>query len=448
MTTVHVRTNYNDDGAIPVPTKITAADMNGISAQLNTNTDDIASMQALRPRRSTIAAMGTSITALGSYGWSQPWLGHCYLNQLQLLTHQRIRYGAGNFAVSGTVLAQMQSDQLPQVLAMNPPPGACVVEGPTNDLQSVSYNFPAAVNMFKQIIAALVKAGIPPILWCPPPNDYVGPVATATIHARTYQWNTWIRRFADEIGYPLINAHAALAQLDGTLKAGVSGDGIHPNGYGHRLIAEQAIADGLADWFPVNSLVHTARNTDDLTNMFNNGTINEGLHTVDTNADGVANGLSSGGTGTRSYAVVAPVATDQLAGSWQQSTAAASATSNVTRSFSTGWSVGDTIAFSARVQASGIEASGGGWWLVALKTDIPGGYTAPDGTTGLTYLWDGTYQWDCDMADGELYVEFTIPTGATTLQLWESLGGATTAPITLRVGELTVRNLTTGGLLV
>lgn len=413
----------------------------------------------LRPARNTIAAVGDSITALGSEAWYQPWMGHVWLNQLHIQSHQRIRYGGGNFSVAGTTIDTQQSVQLPKVLAMNPLPGACVLAVATNDIQSTTYNFGVTVDKLKIMIASLVSVGIAPILWCVPPNDFIwgaGLGATvAQIHARTYQWNAWIRRYAAVNGFALVDAFTALAQADGTAIPG-SMEGtiltghVHPTGYGHRRIARQAIEDGLADIFPPNSLVNTARNTDDISTLFNDGSsLNYGLFTTDTNADGVADGLAGSGTGTHSFSLIAPISSDELRGNWQQSVVSSiGGTSNLIASFTTGWSIGDTIAFSCRVQTSGVEAAGG-QYLVALKTDTPGGFTAPDGTMGLVYLWQGIPSWDGDIPDGELYVEFVIPALATDLQLWVSITSVTVAtPLTLRVGEVTIRNLTTGGLLI
>lgn len=411
-------------------------------------TPAVAVPNARRPLRNTIAAVGDSITALGSYGWYQPWLGHTWINQLQVLSHQRIRYGGGNFSVAGTAIATQQSVQLPLVLAMNPLPGACVLAVGTNDIQSTGYSFSTTATALKQMVAALLAVGVVPILWCPPPNNYVGSVSVATVHARTYAWNTWIRRYAAANGFALVDAFTALAKSDGTMVSGATTDLIHPTGYGHRLIAQQALADGLADIFPPNSLVNTARTTDDLTNLFNSGTVNYGLFTTDANSDGVADGLTGSGTGTYSFTRVAPVSTDQLLGFWQQATVSAGGTANLIASFSTGWSVGDTIAFSARIQTSGVDASNGSWHLVALKTDTPGGFSLPDGSGSATYLWNGTYVWDGDIDDGDLYIEFVIPATATDLIFNATLNAASGGTATLRVGEVTVRNLTTGGLLI
>lgn len=424
------------------------ADLNNFALEIN---------RKLRPTRNTIAAIGDSITAGGTYGWYQTWMGGPYLNQIQMRSHQRIRFGAGNYAVSGATLASMQATQLPHILSMNPLPGACVIAGATNDMQGISWSFSTSAGLLKSMVTDLLAVGIVPILWCPPPNnhDWAGNPSVATIHNRTYKWNTWIRRYAAANGFAVIDAHTALAQLNGDFIPGTLTGGtdlIHPTGYGHRLIAEQALADGLADIFPPNSLVNTSRNTDDLTNMLNNGTINQGLFTVDTNADGVADGLSASGAGTYALSLVDPTPQDQLMGKWQQVVVSSiGGVANVVASFTTGWSVGDTIAFSARIQTSGSEAALGGWHLVALLTDIPGGFAMPDGSGSSTFLWHGVTSWLNDMNDGELYIEFVIPTGSTDLQLWitaNMIGATVATPLTLRVGEVTIRNLTTEGVLV
>lgn len=411
----------------------------------------------IRPQRNTIAVVGDSISALGSEGWYQPWLGHTWVNQLQVLSHQRIRYGGGNFSIAGTNISNQQTVQFPQILAMNPLPGACVLAVGTNDIQAATFDLNATATAVKAMVAALLAVGVAPILWCPPPNNHVGGVGFATvaqIHSRTYAWNIWVRRYAAENGFALVDAFTALAQSDGTAKTGTinASDLIHPTGKGARFIARQAIEDGLADIFQPNSLVNTARTTDDLSNMLNNGTTNLGLFTTDSNADGVADGLGASGSGY-TCSLVAPSSSDQIQGNWQRSTVAAiGGSSLLAYTFSTGWSIGDVIAFSARIRTSGFDVSSGdtqGFYLVSLKTDTPSGFTVPDGSASLTFLWNGIYEWDSDIDDGELYVEFPIPVGATDLVLWMSVGSTTVAtPMVLDVAEVTVRNLTTGGLLI
>jgi hypothetical protein len=393
--------------------------------------------------RNTIAAVGDSITALGSYGEYQPWLGASCYYQLPIMTHQRIRYGAGMFAVSGSLIQAAHDTQLPNVLAMNPLPGACILCVNTGSIANdPSYSFTTSVSLVKSMVNSLLAAGVVPILWTVTPITSGTAYTPTQIAASAQQWNAFIRRFAAAQGLPLIDAFTAMAQVDGTPIAGTMRDTIHPNAVGHRLIAQQALADGLADIFPPNSLVNTSRSTADLSNLFNNGTINYGLFTTDTNSDGIADGLSKvGSTGT--FALVAPAPSDELMGSWQQMTASSGASCGLSAVL-TGWSTGDTIAFSCRYQTQNVEASGG-FYFITLFSDTPGGFVTPDGTMTATYLYQGVYQGSRDMDDGELYVEYQIPTAVTDLSLKLSISGVVTGSAILRIGEVTIRNLTTGG---
>jgi lysophospholipase L1-like esterase len=399
----------------------------------------------IRPGRNTIAALGDSITWWGNLLGYGPSIGQNYLQQLQVMTHQRIRYAGADFAISGSNLNSALTVQLPQVVAMNPLPGACVVASASNDLDQVSSpnpNFTAMKTTLKSIVAGLLNAGIAPILWCVPPNNFGG--SPSTYQANIHQWNSWIRRYASLNGFAVIDAHTACAAIDGTYISGLGqSDLIHPTGAGQRAIAQQAISDGVADMFPPNSLVHTARQTNDLSNLFNNGTINLGLFTTDTNSDGVADGLTASGAGT--FSLVTPLASDNLYGKWQQMTASTGQTPSLQASITTGWSVGDVIAFSCRVQTQNIEAAGA-VFDVCLLTDTPGGFTPPGGSS-VTALYNGIENWTGDAEDGELYVELTVLSAMTDMKLLVWLPSVTSGTATVRVGEVTIRNLTTGGLL-
>lgn len=441
-----LREDWNDGDIIH------GSDIDAIDEAVNADTDAVTLLESeafRHPARNTIAALGDSITFSDEVTGYQPTIGSNHLNQLQVMTHQRIRFGGADFAISGSNLSNALTVQLPQVLAMNPLPGACVIASATNDLWIVAApnpNFTAMKTTLRSIVTALLEAGVAPILWCVPPNTNAsGSITPANYQANIHQWNTWIRRYASLNGFPVIDAHTALAAINGTYISGLgAGDLIHPNTPGERAIAQQALADGLADIFPPNTLVHTARQTNDLSNLFNDGTTNLGLFTVDSNADGVANGLTA--SGTAAYAVVAPATSDNLSGNWQQATATTGQTAVLQASFTTGWSVGDIIAFSARFQTEGVEASLA-QYLLAVTTDTPGGYTPPGGTSQTT-LYNGMDGWNSDMEDGELYVEFPVLSQMTNMYLLVWIQLVTSGTMKLRIGEVTIRNLTTGGLLV
>lgn len=429
----------------------TNVEQNTLDADVNAADAAIAALIAAgagilrRPLRNTIAAVGDSITWWGNILGYGPSMGHNYLQQLQVLTYQRINFDGADFAISGSNLNSALTVQLPQVLALNPPPGACVIGSATNDLDQVSSpnpNFAAMKTTLKTIVATLINAGIVPILWCVPPNNFGG--SPATYQANIHQWNTWIRRYASLNGFAVIDAHTACAAIDGTYTSGLGqSDLIHPSGAGQRAIAQQAISDGVADIFPHSSLVNTARQINDLSNLFNNGTINWGLFTTDSNSDGVADGLT--GAGPAAFSLVSPLPSDNLHGNWQQMSASTGQVSSLQASITTGWSVGDIIAFSCRVQAHGIESSAATYDIVLL-TDTPGGYIIPGGSS-VTALYNGMENWMADIEDGELYIEFPVAPQMTDMKILIWLPSIPSGTATIRVGELTIRNLTTGGLL-
>lgn len=409
------------------------------------NTIEVSGRHALR---NTIAVVGDSVTAGDEYDAYQPAVGHSWPQQLQVMTHQRIRFGGANFAVAGTLYADALATQLPQVLAMNPLPGACVIASGGNDVRTVAApnpNFTTMIATLKEIVASLLQAGIVPILWCITPDTYNSPLAPALFQANIHQWNTYIRRYATVNGFPVIDAHTATSDINGVYYSGYGdpANAAHPNGAGQRLIAQSALADGILDVFTPNTLVHTARQINDLSNMFNNGTINLGLFTTDVTTPGIGDGLT--GAGTATYSLVAPTGPDNLHGNWQQMTVTAGNNAHLSASFTTGWNVNDVIAFSARIQTQNVESSGASWYA-CMVTDTPGGYTTPAGPS-VTTLYNGITLWQADVQDGEVYVEFPMLSAMTDLKLYIWISAVTSGSATVRVGEATIRNLTQGGFL-
>lgn len=394
-----------------------------------------------RPARNTVTIIGDSIAEWGSQGYQfAPLMGDQYMNHISVETFGRVRF-AGQYAVKGgTTLTTIRATLLPMVLATSPLPGACIISGGTNDAGNVdtTFSLPYSAGALKGMVAALDRAGIMPILvTIPPREDGFSVNATA--------WNTWIKRFAGVNGWPLIDIEGAVTQADGTFIPAYKFNTIHPNTVGHRAVALKAISDGIADIFPPNGGYLTSRSTADLSTMFNNGTLNEGMFTVDTNADGVANGLALTGTATAS--VVAPTAADDLMGNWQQlqRTTGNTGIAFLNRSVSSGWSVGDVLALSARIQTDNINTTQTPFY-VNLQISIPGGYLTPVGS--VTTLYHGLLQWTSDV-DGLAYVEAPVPAGASTVTFQIQMNAVANAGTPrVRVGEATLRNLTTGGLLV
>lgn len=376
-----------------------------------------------------------------------PLLGDMYMNHICVETFQRVRY-AGVYATGGYNLGQIQSTLLPYVLALNPLPGACFILGGTNDVANSGqpagvFSLSFTAGLLRSIVSPLLNAGIVPILVTIPSRT-----DSTTFNTNAVKFNQWLRRYASTNGFPLVDMYTAVTATNGVWKSGYNFDSIHPNELAHKATAQQAISDGLTDIFPPAGSVLTSRSTVDLSTMLNDGTINQGLFTVDTNADGVADGLTK--TGSTSVAsVVAPTTADNINGNWQQLTRTTGGTGSATlqKQFTTGWSVGDVIAFSARVQTANIGTTQTKFY-VRLFNAIPGGYTTLSGSN-ITQGFQGIQAWLSDVDDGLVYVEAPVPAGATTLYFQMQLDAVTNAGTpTLRVGEVTVVNLTTGGLLV
>jgi len=70
---------------------------------------------------------------------------------------------------------------------------------------------------------------------------------------RIVELNRWLRGFAAERRLAFADYHAALATPDGSMKPGLSSDGVHPNAAGYRAmeaVAEPALAEALKGLSP------------------------------------------------------------------------------------------------------------------------------------------------------------------------------------------------------
>lgn len=394
-----------------------------------------------RPVRNTVVALGDSITAVSNTNLYQPMMGESFATALCVESFQRLRW-SGSYATAGFTLTDIQATHLPSVLALSPAPGACILMGGTNDVGNIGRAFSLSYSsgILKAIVASLLGAGIVPILVTLPPRTDGG-------NPNTIIWNTWLRRYATLNGYALIDFYTACVAADGTWKSGYNLNTIHPSSIGQKAAAVQALADGITDMFAPVGTTLTSRSTADLSTMFNNGTINQGMFTVDTNSDGIADGLTAGGS-AYTASIVTPTTADELNGNWQQfsRTTGATGLAYLSKIFSSGWSVGDVLAISFRVQTSGLNTTGC-YATGALNISTPGGFTTPSGTS-VTSVYHGLYGWTSD-TDGLVYVEAPIPAGATAVTWYQMLQDVTNpGTANLRIGELTIVNLTTGGLLV
>lgn len=377
-----------------------------------------------RPRGNVAVVIGDSNIASVADGDPMR-VGHNFFNLFCARTRQRIRYG-GYFATGGMTAEDVFGVQLPKVLAMDPLPSACVILAGTNNLGALDLGTLAP--LWEDGVAALRAVGIVPIVCTIPPRDTSGGVVAVS------QFNSWITDFAARNGLPLFPVHTALVDpVTGYYKSGYSGDGIHFAGASARVVADYAAARGMHELFLPNP-AYTAKSAADGTNLLVNG-----VFIGDDNADGHANSWTGTSATNVTRSLVAPTADDDLAGNWQQ---LVRAPGGATQGYltqviaaSSAWAVGDRLALSGRVQSSGFEGS-------SSTFSVQVGFTGATGSHNL----EAIYAWKVDLADGTFYAEGVIPAG-TTAMLFSALSAAPAAgSTTLRLGELTLRNLTQLGL--
>lgn len=386
-----------------------------------------------RPSAGNLAvAMGDSITSAG--GGADGQLMEGWFPALAVRSMGRIRFG-GAYAAGGYTLEQMETEFLPLILALSPRPSACVVFGGTNNTGANSgggvgsgFDFTASKATLRRICDGLMGGGILPVLTLIPIR-----LATDTVgQANIVKWNQWIVQYATSRGFRILDAFRPLTDPSTNQQyATLTLDGVHPNPKGYTAIAEHAIAQGLHETFPPAGWFPSQYN--DAQNLLLSS---RGLFLTNTGGVGTAWAVGGGGASLTS-SIVAPDPADNLKGNWQRLTRAAGGTGNVWLYTSfTGWSVGDRLRFSARVRTSGMEA-GSGSYSVYVKN------------TAHTTVWGmGPTAWTQDLADGLLQVDFTVPSTSTGSEyLYLQTGSATGSDTVLDVGEVTVVNLTTQGVL-
>lgn len=430
---------------------------NGVRSAIETITVPV-QPPAMQSTSNTFVVIGDSInTSPDVYHLSGgnadylPYVGESYYNQLAVDSSQRMQFG-GVWAQDGATLGVTLSKLLPNVLALSQTPGACIVMAGANDVdQGVPIS--TSVANLESITTQLLAKGIVPILVVVPPDQY-----TAGKNAATEAWNAWVRQYAAAECLPLLDAYTPVADSAGNWLPGYTSDYINPNMWGSAAIADQALADGLANLFPQNKTVFTSTTSTDATNLFGSGTgLNYGVFT--TSSNGLGTGLTQYGSGTAS--IVTPTESDDLSGNWQQlsRTDGQTGTTTLASGLLTGWHVGDVISFSARVQTTDLNTDWSATDTVPtdinalncyLRQDIPTGYVTAVGTK--TSMYQGLFNWIGGDVDGLFQVEFTILPGTTALQLGFGIGlysgSAISGNPVARFGEVTVTDVTTGQQLV
>lgn len=333
------------------------------------------------------------------------------------------------YATGGFTSAQVLATHIPSACAGD----AAVIHVAvgTNDAGTVTVAAFAAniIEMHRQITEAGKKMTISLV----PPR---GSGATAAFRRSRAGYNEWISRWAPLAGVPVADTSALVDPATGHLRADCdSGDGTHPNDYGHAIIAE-AVVEAVLEALPVQPRRQVKAPDVNLAQFGTIGAVASGLPT----------GWSelAGGTGTAPTYSVVSGANDLAEGNWLQMDFDATA-SGGTRTMRTGHgSLGtdfaalDQLEFSWLIElddvvglADAVEAgtatvrvvnlnTGGGVQAIALpavrslRLDRRGGYRF--GQVSTSFPGFG--------------VEVKLPTGVHAR---------------VRVGEVLVRNLTAIG---
>jgi hypothetical protein len=346
----------------------------------------------------------------------------------------------GVYATGGYTLEQIRDTHIPQVIALNPKPSACLVGGGTNNVKTdgtgTGFVPSAAVAVVAQMCATLIANGIRPILQTIPSR-----ADNTTINANVDKYNRALSQYARTNGFDVIDYHKALVDpATGDYKTGLGQtDKVHPNFLGCQVMARAA--QSVWSRFPkVNPPL--AEHKFDSTNLIPSG---YGVFLTDTNADGIADGWSSfSGTGW-----TPSIVTDAAGVKWQRITITSSLSSNTVLQWNaSGLCVpGDVIELCARVQSSGFEAA----FVPPAGT---GGGSGPSWTLDANPVGSGSdlagaYACHGDLADAVLYGRLTVPAGATG-QIKVSMTVATPAPASgtpyVQFAQVALRNLTTLGL--
>lgn len=258
-----------------------------------------------------------------------------------LRSNQQMRW-LRNAGVPGNTttqaLARIQTDVIDYA------PGVCIIGGGvTNDMGAgwPGHTVPRA--NIAAMSAALRAAGIAPVLRLCPPADTAGGFASVALRrAAIAQHNAWCRTWGPANGIPILDYYTPLVDdATGGYVAAYTTDGIHPNtSAGLDAVSTYLIAQGLPAVF--NGVPNLA------------GYVGDGADLLA--GIGLFTGAESGGvaapwTHYGNDSVKAVEADATIPGNWQ-TISGGSSSNYVIESppISTGFSEGDVIEFSARIQ--------------------------------------------------------------------------------------------------
>lgn len=340
------------------------------------------------PNAYGITAVGDSLTWFGWYennGW---------VDKMCFYSGQKwVRRGVK--AVIASTSMDALSKQLPEVLAMNPPPRICVVATGTNNVYST-----AGVNDVKAICTQLLANNILPVLWTVPPrNDQ--PQLWPNIAA----WNSLIRDYAVQTGLPIADAHTAMLKegSDSELDPAYDfGDGLHFNLRGMANLGRKILESFETNQVPSDQGLVVLPTAVGGGNAFLNPLA------VDSNGDGVMDRLTvqAGFTGQIS------AGQDGVAGNWQRITRAIATTGSKSNSFEpivvqSGGKY--RIAIRLKWNTNGVEFDDNTNWFAGVNLYITDTNWKSFGEDGVKLVIG---RGNIPEEEGVALLDFTVPVGA------------------------------------
>ncbi len=124
-----------------------------------------------------------------------------YVTWAEILSEGRIRVPVEyNVAEPGKKVSEILAEQLPQVLALDPRPGWCIVLAGTNSINDISISAASIQSDLSAIWQALIDVGIRVVAVPPPPfgEDIAGPYPAA--QTRMLELMQWVRDQKDRPG--------------------------------------------------------------------------------------------------------------------------------------------------------------------------------------------------------------------------------------------------------
>jgi lysophospholipase L1-like esterase len=323
------------------------------------------------------------------------------------VSRQRLRFYR-NAGVPGNTSTAMLARFATDVIAYAPDIVVIAAVTPNDPGQGVSQS--TAKSNIQAMTALARAAGIKVMFASGPPSD------NTTNRAFLLAMNQWLLRYANSIGVDVIDICSPLIDsTDGTYLSSLTSDGTHFSTTGLNTVAA-FVASNLPSWLRAQPFLTQSLN--DPTNLITNG-----VFVGDSNADGLAdNWFVEGGT----FASKSLSAISGGYGNWQTLTCNGGI-GYIYATFPGGsWSVGDVLALGARYEAD-------------AATEVQVRIIC----SGAARNIDAVYNWTYAGFAGECYLEAPIPSG--TNSAYVRLLVNTTAGA-VRFGQVTVRNLTTLGL--